>query len=75
MAPQRLTLNDVRRLLDAGADHSDIAEYLVNSGIWSTNGANEIIRFLTRGPDELLARHWTPPAAHLEKRARHTLSA
>ncbi len=69
-----LTANHVRRLLDAGTDHSDIANQLVESGAWSTDGANEIIRFLTRGPDLFLARHLPLPDSRLEKHARHTLS-
>lgn len=73
-SPPTLTAHDVRRLLDAGTDHSDIVTYLVKSGIWSTNGANEIVRFLTQGPDELLASHVPPPDGRLERRARHRLS-
>jgi hypothetical protein len=68
-----LTANDVRRLLAAGAEHTQIVEHLVNSGIWSPSGANEIVRFLDEGPDELLANHEPVTAAPLEKRARHTL--
>jgi hypothetical protein len=73
-ARQTLTADDVRRLLAAGAEHSLIVEHLVSSGIWSPSGANEIVRFLNEGPDELLGRHELVPAGHLEKQARNTLS-
>jgi hypothetical protein len=69
-----LTADEVRRLLAAGADHDDIVEHLVSTGVWSSSGANEIVRFLNEGPDELLANHEFVPAAHLEKRARRTLA-
>ena len=70
---QALTADEVRRLLAAGADHTEIIEDLVSTGIWSTSGANEIVRFLNEGPDELLANHEPITAGPLEERARHTL--
>jgi hypothetical protein len=70
---QALTADEVRRLLAAGADHDKIVEHLVGTGIWSSSGANEIVRFLDEGPDELLANHELVPAAPLEKRARRAL--
>jgi hypothetical protein len=71
---QTLTADDVRWLLGAGADRSQIEKYLVSSGIWSTTGACEIVRFLADGPDDLLAQ--TKPVSdwQAERRARRRLA-
>lgn len=68
-----LTADVVRRLLAAGADHDTIVDHLVSTGVWSTSGANEIVRFLNEGPDELLANRELVPAAPVEQRARRAL--
>jgi hypothetical protein len=68
-----LTADEVRRLLAAGADHEKIVEHLVGTGIWSSSGASEIVRFLNEGPDELLGNHDLVPGAPLEQRARRAL--
>jgi hypothetical protein len=49
-----LAPSDVRKLLDAGVEPPQIAQRLVETGNWSPDGANEIISFLTTGPDVLL---------------------
>ena len=71
---ESLTPTDVRRLLDTGADPTTIAVQLVASGVWSTNGADEIIRFLTAGPDALLARQLPALDRRLERHARRALA-
>lgn len=48
-----LTEADVRAMLASGVDEAEIIGRLVASGDWSPGGANEIVRFLTRGPDAL----------------------
>ena len=48
-----LTESDVRNMLALGVAHGVIIERLVETGDWSKSGANEIVRFMTRGPDRL----------------------
>ena len=45
---------DVRAMLTSGVAEAAIINRLVESGDWSQSGANEIVRFLTRGPDALM---------------------
>lgn len=60
MRPQQtLTAMDVQEMLDSGSRRSEVVARLVETGIWSDAGAQEIVRFLTEGPDELLARNHT----------------
>ena len=49
-----LSASDVRDMLEVGVEHSAIIERLVDTGAWSKSGANEIVRFMTRGPDALM---------------------
>lgn len=49
-----LDVPDVRGMLAAGVDEAEIIQRLVATGNWTQSGANEIVRFLTRGPDALL---------------------
>ena len=49
-----LSESDVRNMLELGVEHSAIIERLVETGDWSKSGANEIVRFMTRGPDALM---------------------
>lgn len=46
--------SDVRRMLGTGVDKAEVIKQLVATGDWTQSGANEIVRFLTRGPDALL---------------------
>ncbi len=54
MNSHALTASDVRTMLESGVNPSNIAERLVETGAWSKSGANEIVRFMTRGPDPLM---------------------
>ena len=54
MSSHALTASDVRMMLELGVNPSNVAERLVESGAWSKSGANEIVRFMTRGPDPLM---------------------
>lgn len=38
--------DQIRRLLDAGADEDELARLLVATGSWSSPGAHEIVSFL-----------------------------
>ena len=49
-----LSESDVRDMLELGVEHSGIVDRLVETGDWSKSGANEIVRFMTRGPDALM---------------------
>ena len=50
-----LTEWEVRNMLELGVEHGVIIDRLVETGDWSKSGANEIVRFMTRGPDRLLS--------------------
>jgi hypothetical protein len=52
-----LTEWEVLNMLELGVEHGVIIERLVETGDWSTSGANEIVRFMTRGPDPLMNAH------------------
>ena len=54
---------DVRGMLDAGVPQTVVVQQLVATGYWSQSGASEIVRFLTRGPDRLLAHNLRLPRA------------
>ena len=54
MSSRALTASDVRTMLELGVNPSNVAERLVETGAWSKSGANEIVRFMTRGPDPLM---------------------
>lgn len=56
-----MTAADVQAQLDRGADEGAVIEQLVATGYWTKSGANEIVRFLTRGPDRLLAHNLRLP--------------
>lgn len=56
-----LAEQDVRGMLDAGVPQTEVVQQLVATGNWSQTGANEIVRFLTRGPDRLLAHNLRLP--------------
>ena len=45
---------DVRGMLAAGVGETEVIRQLVATGSWSKSGANEIVRFMTRGPDALM---------------------
>ena len=49
-----LTEWEVRNMLELGVEHSVVIERLVETGNWTKSGANEIVRFMTRGPDALM---------------------
>lgn len=49
-----LNESDVRGMLAAGVGEAEVIRQLVATGSWSQSGANEIVRFMTRGPDALL---------------------
>ena len=49
-----LSTADVHKMLELGVEHRVIVERLVETGDWSKSGANEIVRFMTRGPDALM---------------------
>ena len=44
-----LSTAEVHKMLELGVEHSAIIERLVETGDWSKSGANEIVRFMTRG--------------------------
>lgn len=52
-----MTATDVRKLIDQGVPQAQIVTRLERTGIWSEAGAREIVRFMTTGPDSLLAKH------------------
>ena len=54
LGASELTPNEIRRLLESGADRCEVANRLVETGCWSESGAAEIVAFLTGGPDVLM---------------------
>lgn len=54
MKAEELTPHDIRQLLESGIDPREVAGRLVDTGCWSKAGANEIVAFLTRGPDVVM---------------------
>jgi hypothetical protein len=60
-----LSESDVRKMLELGVEHSAIIERLVETGDWSKSGANEIVRFMTRGPDALMRTSLKLPRPNL----------
>ena len=46
---------EVRNMLELGVEHGVVVDRLVETGDWSKSGANEIVRFMTRGPDRLFS--------------------
>jgi len=49
------TAADVCTMLNTGIEERELVRRLTASGVWSKSGAAEIIRFMTDGPDPLLA--------------------
>lgn len=41
-------------MLDAGTSEGELIRQLVATGSYTRSGANEIVRFMTRGPDALM---------------------
>jgi len=50
-----LNESDVRAMLDAGTSEGEVIRQLVATGSYTRSGANEIVRFMTRGPDALMS--------------------
>ena len=65
-----MTAEQAKAQLDRGTSRADVIHQLVATGNWSPSGAIEIVRFLTHGPDRLLAVHEKLPRT--PRRARTT---
>ena len=52
MNSHSLTEWEVRNMLELGVEPGVVVDRLVETGDWSKSGANEVVRFMTRGP------HW-----------------
>ena len=41
-------------MLDSGVGEHEIIRRLIETGVWSSAGAADIVQFMTRGPDPLM---------------------
>ena len=66
-----MTASEVRKLLESGTEPDEVIRRLVDTGLWTTAGAQEIVSFMTRGPDQLLgATVRLPRSRGLDRRSR-----